>query len=52
MGPQDPSAPLPFFAALHAKQVAPQALLQQTPSTQYPETQSDAAVHATPLGVF
>jgi hypothetical protein len=52
MGPQDPSVPLPFFAALHAKQVVVQALLQQTPSTQYPETQSEAPVQATPLRVF
>ena len=52
MGPQDPSLPFPFFAALHAKHVVVQALLQQTPSTQYPEAQSDAPVQATPLGVF
>lgn len=31
-----PSEPLPFFAALHAWQLAPHAALQQTPSAQNP----------------
>lgn len=36
MFPHTPSAPVPFFAALHARQVPPQAESQHTPSTQFP----------------
>jgi hypothetical protein len=39
----------PVLAAVHAMQVAPQALLQHTPSTQKPLAHSLAAVHAVPL---
>jgi len=49
MGPQVPSRPLPFFAAVHASQVPPQAVLQQTPSTQLLLAHSLAAVQVVPL---
>jgi hypothetical protein len=48
-GPQVPSVPWPFFAAVHARQRPVQALLQHTPSTQKPDWQSAEAEHATPL---
>jgi hypothetical protein len=35
---------------LQASQAPPQAVLQQTPSTQLPEPHWLAAVHVTPLG--
>jgi len=48
-GPQVPSTPLPFLAAVHAVQVAVQAVLQQAPSTQKPDEHCDAIVQAEPL---
>jgi hypothetical protein len=44
-----PSVPEPFFAAVHASQVAEHGLSQQTPSAQLPLVQSVAAEHG--LGV-
>ena len=49
MGPQVPSAPLPFFAAVHAVQIAAQAEPQQTPSAQKPDVHCDADEQAAPL---
>jgi hypothetical protein len=51
--PHAPSAPEPFFAALHAWQDPLQALSQQTPSTQKPgpppaAAHSSATVHGAP----
>ena len=39
-------------ATLHAWQLPPHAVLQQTPSTQAPETQALAALHPAPLASF
>jgi len=47
---QVPSAPLPFFAALHASQSPVQALSQQTESTQLPLAHSVPDTHAEPFG--
>jgi len=44
-----PSNPPPFFAAEHDRQAPVQALPQQRPSEQYPDKQSAAAAHGTPL---
>src|SRR5262245_36122347 len=49
MGPQVPFVPVPFFAAVHAWQVAVHAVLQHTPSTQKPLVHSASAAHAVPL---
>jgi hypothetical protein len=49
MAPQVPSAPLPFFAAVHAWQRPVQAVLQQTPSTQEPDWHCAAVEQAAPL---
>ena len=38
--PHVPSLPAPFFAAVHAWQTPEQAVLQHTPSTQTPPSQS------------
>jgi hypothetical protein len=46
--PQTPSRPPPFFAAEHAWQSAPHAVLQQTPSTQDPLTHSFPPPQACP----
>ena len=43
-----PSAPLPFFAAVHATHVPPQAVLQQAPSEQWPLEQSASSEHNLP----
>ena len=51
MFPHVPSEPLPFFAAEHARQVPVQAVLQQTPSTQFPLAQFDPRMHAVPSGL-
>jgi hypothetical protein len=45
MGPQVPSAPLPFFTVVQATQVPLHALLQQTPSAQKPVVHWLFAVH-------
>ncbi len=50
MGPQSPSAPLPFFAAEHARQRPVQALEQHTPSTQEPLPQSAPVMQGLPFG--
>jgi hypothetical protein len=47
--PQVPSVPLPFFAAVHARQVAEQSVLQHTPSTQLPLRQSLAVAQVVPF---
>src|SRR5689334_10246085 len=47
--PQVPSAPEPFFTAVHALQSVLQAVLQHTPSAQKPEVHSPFAAHAAPL---
>jgi hypothetical protein len=47
--PHVPSTPEPFFAALHAWQMPPQIVPQQTPSTQKPDWHSTAAPHAVPV---
>ncbi len=49
MGPQTPSVPPPFFATVHAWQSPPQAVLQQTPSTQLPEAHCPLIVQAPPF---
>src|SRR5262245_45206125 len=49
MAPHVPSAPAPFFAAVHATQTPPQPVSQQTPSTQLPLVHSIAPPHAAPL---
>ena len=48
--PQVPFVP-PVFAAEHAWQVPPHAVLQQTPSAQKPDAHSPAAAHAPPSGL-
>lgn len=48
-GPHAPLLPLPFFAALHARQGPEHAVSQQYPSTQLPVAHCDALVHAAPL---
>ena len=50
MAPQVPSDPLPFFAAEHATQAPLHALLQHTPSTQFPLWQFAFTLHADPSG--
>jgi hypothetical protein len=45
---QEPTDP----AILHAWHVPPHAVLQQTPSTQFPLPHWFAAVHATPFAFF
>jgi hypothetical protein len=62
MGPQTPSAPLPFFAIEHAWQRPLHAVAQQTPSTQKPEEHwldveqgpplPEATPHTPPLQVY
>jgi hypothetical protein len=49
MLPQVPSEPEPFFAAVHAWQVPPHALLQQTKSTHCPLEHSPLIEHASPF---
>lgn len=48
IAPQVPLAP-PVFAALHASQSPAHAVLQQKPSTQFPEVHWLLAVHAVPV---
>src|SRR5690606_28753664 len=48
MGPQTPSAPLPFLARVHAEQVPAHAVSQQTPSAQKPLAHWSPAVQASP----
>jgi hypothetical protein len=50
-GPQTPSAPEPFFVVEHATQLDVQAVSQQTPSTQKPETHSADPVQAAPFPI-
>lgn len=50
IGPQVPSAPWPFFAAVHAKQGSLHELEQHTPSTQNPEAHWAAKAHTVPFG--
>jgi hypothetical protein len=52
MLPHVPSAPAPFFAAEHAWQLVLHAVLQHTPSTQFPDEHWFAAVQATPFAYF
>lgn len=52
MLPHAPSAPLPFFAAVHAWHVPVQGPLQHTPSTQLPVTHSTPLEHACPLAIW
>jgi hypothetical protein len=47
--PHTPSAPAPLAALLHAWQVPPQAVLQQTPLAQKPLAHWSPAVHAAPF---
>lgn len=47
-GVQVPTVP----ERLHASQVPPHAVLQQTPSTQFPEVHIASSEHATPLATF
>ena len=46
MAPHTPSAPPPFFAALHASHAPVHAVSQQYPSTQCPPVHSASAPHA------
>ena len=46
--PHTPSAPPPFFAALHASHAPAHAVSQHTPSTQLPLVHSLPALHALP----
>lgn len=46
---QVPSAPAPFFAAVHALQAPVHAVSQQTPSAHSPLTQSALAAQARPF---
>ena len=48
IGPHTPSAPAPFFPALHASHAPAHAVSQHTPSTQLPFAHSAPAVHALP----
>jgi hypothetical protein len=48
IAPHTPSAPVPFFAAVQAWQVPVQSELQQTPSTQKPEVQSEPVLQVAP----
>jgi hypothetical protein len=48
-GPQVPSNPVAFRAALHAWHTPVQGLSQQTPSTQKPLVQSLGSVQGVPL---
>jgi len=48
-GAQVPSTP-PVLAALHASQSPLQAVLQQTPSTQFPDAHSWGNVQLAPAG--
>src|SRR5690242_17232899 len=48
MLPQTPSAPPPFFAAVHATHAPVQAVLQHTPSAQWPLAQSVSALYCLP----
>ncbi len=50
MLPQTPSAPLPFFAEVHAWHVPVQLLLQQTPSAQKPEMHEAPEMQAAASG--
>jgi hypothetical protein len=49
IGPHVPFVPEPFLAVEHAWQVPLQALLQQTPSTQFPLVHSALIEHAAPF---
>ena len=49
IGPQVPSAPAPFLLAEHAWQRLVQDVLQQTPSTQKPDWQSEFIAHWAPF---
>ena len=48
MLPQTPSEPPPFFAAVQATHAPRQAVLQHTPSAQWPLPQSLSALHCLP----
>jgi hypothetical protein len=48
-GPQVPSAPVPFWDARHDWQLPVQALVQQTPPEQKPESQSAPVAQAFPV---
>src|SRR5262245_24002769 len=43
---------MPFFAAVHASQTPAHAVSQQTPSAQWPVTQSLSAAHCLPWAHF
>ena len=49
-GSHVPSAPLPFFAVVHASHAPAHALSQQTPSAQKPVAHCRPSVHALPFG--
>jgi hypothetical protein len=48
--PQTPSAPAPFFAAVHAEHTPVHAVSQQTPSTQKPLAHVLGDAHVAPFG--
>jgi hypothetical protein len=52
IAPHTPSAPLPFFTAVHATHVPPHATSQQTPSAQNPDEHSCAAAQSAPGADF